>query len=137
MTLFEEVYDVFLSHISDHIFMNNDEDDEMKFRYLRNSVVRFSKCKKDLSKRTNDSFLDTLTDEEIQILGVCMVIEYLNPQIISLNNIKQALGSKDFSISSQANFLDALISLRENKKIEFNKLMLDYTYNNGNIGKLK
>ena len=137
MTSFDEIYDVFLSQISDSAFMDQDNDDQLKYRYLLNCIPRFRKCKKDLSKRDNSGFLEELTDEEILILGTLMVVEYLNPLIISIENLKQFLSTRDFSMTSQATHLRQLLELREVKRKESEKLVLDYTYNNGDLGKLR
>lgn len=137
MTSFDEIYDVFLSQISDSAFMDQDNDDQLKYRYLLNCIPRFRKCKKDLSKRDSSGFLEELTDEEILILGTLMVVEYLNPLIISIENLKQFLSTRDFSMTSQAAHLRQLLELREVKRIESEKLVLDYTYNNGDLGKLR
>lgn len=136
-TQFDEIYDVFLSQISDSIFMENDADDSLKYRYLLNSIPRFRKCKLDLSKRDGLSFVERLGDEDILILGTLMVVEYLNPLIISIENIKQFMSTKDFSMTSQAAHLKQLLDIRDTKRKEAEKLILDYTYNNGNLGNLK
>ncbi|MWV44967.1 hypothetical protein GRF59_15195 [Paenibacillus sp. HJL G12] len=136
-TQFEDIYDVFLSQISDSIFLEKDSDDNLKYRYLLNSIPRFKKCRQDLSKRDSESFDEALNDEDILILGTLMVVEYLNPLIISIENLKQFMSSKDFSMTSQAAHLKQLSDIREIKRKEADKLILDYTYNNGNLGNLK
>lgn len=117
--------------------MENDADDGLKYRYLLNSIPRFRKCKLDLSKRDGLSFEERLGDEDILILGTLMVVEYLNPLIISIENLKQFMSTKDFSMTSQAAHLKQLLDIRDTKRKEAEKLILDYTYNNGNLGNLK
>lgn len=136
-TSFDEIYDVFLSNLSDEVFMENDLDDSLKLRYLKNAITKFRKCKKNLSDRTDAQFNEDLSEDDIQILGLLMVPEYLNPQIVSLNNIKQSMGTKDFTITSQASFLESLMFLRKERMREVNKMILDYTYNNGKLGNLR
>jgi hypothetical protein len=136
-TSFEKIYDCFWSQISDPVLLKKDTDDALVFRFLQNSIPKFKRCQKDLSRRNESEFEEDLSDEEILILGTLMVIEYLNPQIITLENIKHAMGSRDFNLSSQATFLQSLISLRDMKKSEVNKLIIDYTYNNGNLKDLR
>lgn len=136
-TNFDEIYDVFLSQISDPVFMEKDEDDSLKHRYLLNSIPRFRKCKKDLSKRDQISFSEQLTDEETLILGTLMVIEYLNPLITSLKNVEQFMSTRDFSMTSQAAHLKQLMEMKTTKKTDADKLIVDYTYNNGDLGQLK
>lgn len=136
-TRFEEIYDIFLSQINDPVFIENDEDDQLKYRYLLNSIPRFSKCKKDLSDRDEEKFNIELSDEEKLILGTLMVIEYLNPQIMSLKHTQQFLNSKDFKLSSQSNHLDKMLTLQAQKRREVNKLIIDYTYNNAKMDELR
>ncbi|MNP49945.1 hypothetical protein D3C76_1441660 [compost metagenome] len=104
---------------------------------MRNAIPKFSKSKVNLSDRTDKDFNNDLNDEEILILGNLMIIEYLKPQIISLENIKQSISSKNFVLTSQANFLQSLLTLRDTIKSEVNKLILDYTYNNGKVNELR
>ena len=136
-TNFEEIYDVFLSQISDPVFMQRDGNDLLKYRYLLNSIPRFRRCKKDLRDRTEYTFNESLDDEEQLILGSLMVLEYLNPLIISIKNIEQFMSTKDFSMTSQAAHLKQLLDMKDSKKIEVDKLILDYTYNNGDLSLLK
>ena len=117
--------------------MEQDEEDELKYRYLLNSIPRFRRCKQDLVDRDNEQFNIALTDEEKLILGVLMVVEYLNPQIITLKHMQQFLNSKDFKLSSQGNHLDKLLDMRETKRKEADKLIIDYTYNNGKLSELR
>ncbi|OMD71249.1 hypothetical protein BSK50_26385 [Paenibacillus odorifer] len=71
------------------------------------------------------------------ILGSLMVVEYYNPQINNLSLLKQSMSNKDFVMTSQANHLAGLRLLRTEKKNEINKFIIDYTYNNGDIGALR
>ena len=66
-----------------------------------------------------------------------MVVEYLNPLIISIENLKQFMSTKDFSMTSQVAHLRQLLDLRETKRKEVARLILDYTYNNGDLRKLR
>lgn len=136
-TNFEEVYDVFLSQINDAKFINTDADNLLKYRYLLNSIARFPKCMIDLKKRSETSFVEELTDQDILILGNLMVVEYLSPKIISLKNLEQTMSTKDFSMTSQAAHLKQLSDIKKDKQSEMNKLMIDYTYLNSDLRKLR
>lgn len=135
-TLFIEVYDYFLSQIDDPNFIEMDDDDALKYRYLLNSIPHFRNCPK-LKDRNENEFFEDLTDMEIMILGGLMVAEYYNPQINTLNLLKQSVSSKDFSMTSQANHLKTLQDLKSSKKQEINSLMVLYSYDNGDLGALK
>jgi len=136
-TEFIKIYDVFLSQISDPIFTEHDPEDELKKRYLLNCIPKFRICKSDLSKRTEDAFEDDLTDEEILILGTMMVVEYLSPMIIRLENMKQFLSSKDFNLKSQSAHLEALRSIKLDKEREVERLLINYSYYNGKLDELR
>lgn len=138
-TPFEEVYHFFLSKVSDYSFVNLTEGElEEEFeKYLRSACSKFftaeSRLRKDLTFKT---FENNLTDLELEILSLLMVIEYLNPKIISTENMKQFLASKEYKIYSQANHLSKLIELKNSIKQEVTHLMSSYSYKDG-IGGLE
>ncbi|WP_405168522.1 hypothetical protein [Paenibacillus sp. FSL H3-0286] len=136
-TNFEEVYDAFLSQINDAKFITIDEDNSLKYRYLLNSIARFPKCKIDLKKRSETGFDEDLTDQDILILSNLMVIEYLSPKIISLKNLEQTMSTKDFSMTSQAAHLKQLSDIKKDKQNEVSNLIIDYTYLNSDLRKLR
>lgn len=117
--------------------MNTDEDNLLKYRYLLNSIARFPKCMVNLKKRSETSFDEELTDQDILILSNLMVIEYLSPKIISLKNLEQTMSTKDFSMTSQAAHLKQLSDIKKDKQNEVNKLLIDYTYLNSDLSKLR
>jgi hypothetical protein len=136
-TLFEEVYDAFLSQIEDSRFIEIDEDNSLKKRYLINSIARFHRCKLDIKKRTDTYFEEELTDQDILILATLMVVEYLSPKILSLKNLEQTMSTKDFSMTSQAAHLRQLSDLKKDRQSEVNKLLVEYTYLNSDLSKLR
>lgn len=140
-TTYDDIFDVFLSQISDSTFINIPTVDltDLMQRYLQNAIPKFRRCKQDLTNRDdiNATFNITLTDEEQLILGYLMVIEYLSPRIYSIELIKQSMSNRDFTITSQANHLKQLQELKNNKQREVSKLIVDYTYNNNDLSGLK
>lgn len=136
-TTFEQIYDIFLSQIDDVDFLNYDEDDAYKLRYLLNSIPQFKSCRNNLTDREQNGFSNTLTDEEQFILGNLMVLEYLKPRITSLKNISQSMSTRDFSMTSQANHLKQLSELKKDKSSEVDSLIISYTYTPENVSKLK
>lgn len=138
-TLFTEINSIFTRKISDYSFVNltqTDLDNILK-GYLESSIPKFKKCKTSLSDRTATQFNQTLTDEEKEILGILMIFEWLNPQILNIELLKQALSSKDWSAYSQANHLKELRILREDMQSESERMMTSYSYDNGKIEDLK
>jgi hypothetical protein len=138
-TPYSSVYDIFLSLFDDITFITVDSDDSLKKRYLQNSIPKFRRCLQDLTNRddVNNTFNITLSDEEQLILGNLMVIEYLNPKIVSSKLIQQSMTSREFEMTSQANHLRQLQELKTDKQKEVSKLIVDYTYNNSDLSRLK
>ena len=140
-TPYTAIYTSFLDKISDQ-YLASMVDEDLKtllLKYLNNAVPKFHKCKNDLSQRTdeNDGFVDNLTVEEIEILANLMVVEWLRPHVNNLELLKQALTPKDFKLTSQANHLKELQTLRRDAQAEISRLLVDYSYNNNSLDDLQ
>ena len=140
-TPYTAIYTSFLDKISDQ-YLASMVDEDLKtllLKYLNNAVPKFHKCKNDLSQRTdeNDGFVDNLTVEEIEILANLMVVEWLRPHVNNLELLKQALTPKDFKLTSQANHLKELQTLRRDTQAEISRLLVDYSYNNNSLDDLQ
>ncbi|SDX95502.1 hypothetical protein [Thermoactinomyces sp. DSM 45892] len=129
MTPLRQVYEVFLSKISDYTFLSltPSQIEEDLFGYLRSATTRFHRCKKDLSIQSN-SLVSTLTLFEIEILVTLMICEYMKPLILSSELMKQSLSDKDFRIYSQANQIRELNLTYRMFRTEAQRLMTDYNY---------
>ena len=57
-------------------------------------------------------FVNDLTDEEINILAILMMRDWLQRQVTSIENIRMKYSGTDFKMTSQANHLQKLISLQ-------------------------
>lgn len=140
-TPYTTIYTSFLDKISDQ-YLASMIDDDLKaqlLKYLNNAVPKFHKCKKNLSERTDeqDGFANELSDEEIEILANLMVVEWLRPHVNNLELLKQALTPKDFKLTSQANHLKELQTLRRDTQAEISRLLVDYSYNNNSLDDLQ
>lgn len=137
-TSVSEVFDNFLSKISDYSFLSvnitDDEINEELMGYLKSATVRFYKCNNNLKIVMNGEgehmFVSELTPFEIEVLTVLMIVEYMKPQVLSSEVIKQSLSDKDFRIYSQANQLRELNLLYRMFRTEANKMITEYTYFN-------
>ena len=58
------------------------------------------------------SFIVSLTSEEINILAILMMANWLQRQITSIENIRMKYSGSDFKMTSQANHLSKLLSLQ-------------------------
>jgi len=136
MTNISEIYDVFLSKISDYSLLDPSltqmDIEEDLFGYFRSARAKFYKCKNDLNTTTDESgdtfIVSDLEPYEIEILVALMIVEYLKPQVLSTEVIKQSLSDKDFRIYSQANQLRELNLLYRTLKREANKMITEYSF---------
>lgn len=137
MTYFEDVYEFFLSKIKSYDLAELTEDE---IKEELNSLIKlaFPKCtvfkgkiKIDLD---NESFVvkgkDSLSLEEMEILSLAMLLQYISPLIARDENLKQTLSSKDFSSTSQANHLEKLLILKKSIDADLNYAMNSYTFGN-------
>lgn len=69
-----------------------------------------------------------LTGLEIDILTHLMLVEYMKPQLIATEVMKQSLSDKDFRIYSQANQLRELNLLYRLLQREAKAMITEYTY---------
>ena len=138
-TTFEEIYAVFQSQISDIEFNNLTSFEDLQKFYLINSISNFRRCLQDLNNRddTASTFNITLLQDETKILGYLMVIEYLSSQIVTNKLLRQSMSTRDFNQTSQAAHLEKLILLKNDRQKDISKMIVDYTYNFGDLSKLK
>jgi hypothetical protein len=136
MTKMEEIYDSFLSKISDYSFLSDtitEQDiNEELFAYFKTARTKFYRCNNPLDTVEDElgdlEFTVDLHPMEIEVLTVLMIVEYLKPQMITSETLKQSLSDKDFKIYSQASQLREIRLLYQAMKTEANKLITEYTY---------
>lgn len=90
----------------------NDETETLSFT-LKNTV-------------DDESDLEFVQD----VLGQGMKIAWLNPRLVSAENIAQMYGGKEEKFYSQANHINALLSLKNDTKKELKSIIKDYGYTN-------
>ena len=135
-TPYSKIYDRALAKITDYdLALLPDEDLHLMLKgWLTSSVSKFRKCKSDLSDRDDELevFNADLVDEEIEILALLIVGEWLEPQVNSVLLTHQMFGGKEEKYYAQANQLAEVKALRDEIRTEARKLMRDYTYFSGN-----
>ena len=135
-TPYSKIYDRMLAKITDYDLAFIPEAD-LRFMlrgWLNSSISKFRKCASNLADRDDELevFNVDLVDEEIEILALLMVCEWLEPQINSVTLTHQMFGGKEEKFYAQANQLAELKALRDDTRTEARKLMRDYTYFSGN-----
>jgi len=134
-TPYSTIYNKFLSRISDYQLLNllktdvTSGEDTMK-NNLDSAIVRFSKCKTDLTDIDDVKFQfnQSLTLYEIDILAMGMILDWIEPQVNNILLLTQVLNNGDFKTYSSANLLDKLLNLQEKTQLKLDRLIVDYTY---------
>lgn len=147
-TLVSEVYDSFLTNISDYRLATSSEVDieETLKRYLKKAKSKFPQMSRKLNIEVNNESEEyfceiiknknneseiiptTLSDLEVEIISTLMTVEYLRPQVLSTKILSQHLSDKDFKINSQANHLKELNLLYRQLKKESAIMLTKYSY---------
>lgn len=135
-TTYDEIYRRFLGKIKDYDLESSSLSEEDKYTillsYLNSAIPNFYTCKQNLSDKDDvlSTFNITLSPIEQEILSLYMVSEWLRPQILSQDNLFNALGTKDYNIYSPGNLLDKLTKLKIESDKEVADLSKIYYYQN-------
>ena len=145
-TLFSQVYDSFLSKITDDMYLELDELDTFRMleQLLLSAIEKFEFPRIDLtdyelmeiSDETaytgvesdnqevvaiiyeGGNFNNALTHEEINILAVYMIVEWLSQQLASVENTRMKYSGSDFKFTSQANHMQKILQLKKDYQRE-------------------
>jgi hypothetical protein len=79
VTPFSAIYDVFMSNITDDMYMELTEAETVALQgeLLLNAIPWFEFPRFNLDARNNEGFFVALTNEEIKILATYMIVEWL------------------------------------------------------------
>lgn len=126
-TEFQEVYDIFLSKITDFDYLNLVESDlqEELLQKLKSATATFfgSDIRLNIDMEIFNKELDGIEQE---ILAYGILYEWLSPTVFSIENTKQYINSSDWKIYSQANHLDELRLLLKDIEKKRDYLMRRY-----------
>ncbi len=146
MTSFSLVYDSFLSKITDDMYLQLTQLDTYRMleELLLSAIEKFEFPRQDLTDyqintvaderiyngpQTNyeDSlaivyedgqFNATLTHEQINILAVYMIVEWLSQQLASVENTRMKYSGSDFHFTSQANHMQKILEMKKDYQRE-------------------
>lgn len=140
-TPYEDVYQYFLSKISDYVFlrMSDEELKETLHIYLKTAINQFEASSIDLSLRDDmlEEFQEDLPEKEIDILAGLMVVAYLKSRLLASENYKLAMADSDYKIYSQANHIKELSALYKEMRKEMDVQVTKYSYKNQKWGENK
>lgn len=128
MNTFEDVVDLFLTLVSDINFLDYSEEELYEELGLKTKIV-IAKANvfKNLSYNKNKmDFNRKVDDREATIISHGLVVEWLTPKVFNFELLETQLGSKDFTMFSNANKLSEMRALLNASKQEFYGLISDY-----------
>lgn len=105
-------------------------------QYLYSSIGEFAPvCRSDLSDRDEIifQFNQDLTEAEVEILAIGEAYFWIQPHVLSSENLHNMFSVKDANFFSPANLLKEMQALRDALWKEFRRRIVDYTYRNGDI----
>jgi len=140
ITPFSNIYDSFLTKVTDDMYMELTRDDTYKLlqELLLSAIPKFEFPRHnlfdyELSYITvnvdGDSGVPTdvynvgyfnsiLTLEEINILATYMIVEWIGQQLASIENVRMKYSGTDFKFTSQANHIQKLLTLKKDYERE-------------------
>lgn len=117
LTTLDEMYDVFLGHITDDMFMELTREDTMEIldEILMGALPYFEFPRKNIFDIDwqGRHFNVQLTAEEELIICKYMIAVWVGYQLASIEVVRQKYSSSDFSFTSQASHLSKLIQLKQ------------------------
>jgi hypothetical protein len=131
-TPYEKIYERFLNSVTDFNLAELDDNtlDEMLRDWLHKAIVR-TRTSSDLSRDDEtDVFNNDLSDLDVELLSLGMKLAWLDQTIASTELTLQFVGGKEEKWFSQASHISELRALREDTKLEIQKLHSYNTYVN-------
>ena len=145
-TSFSLVYDSFLSKITDDMYLELTELDTFRMleQLLFSAIEKFEFPRVDLTDYrileitdqtqytgiesnyqpvvaiiyNQGEFNSKLTHEEINILAIYMIVEWLSQQLASIENTRMKYSGSDFKFTSQANHMQKLLQIKKDYERE-------------------
>jgi hypothetical protein len=140
-TPYSDVINVFLGKVNDYDLPNftDTQREEIVTGYLLSACRKFYKiCLIDLTDRDDvaKQFNETLDDEVTDIVSELMMVEWLKPKVLSSENLKNCLSTKDYSMFSPANLLNSIRETYELCKKDAKSLINNYSFEHADFNEL-
>ncbi|PCF50169.1 hypothetical protein [Staphylococcus delphini] len=132
MTEFNLIYDKFLSKITDFSYAQLDKEtlEEDLKRKLIQALAYFTQLDDEKAEYVDNVFMSDLTVLEQEILANLMVINHLDKFIVSEDNMRILLNSKDYKQYSQATLLKELKSTKAEYQSDVEAMKNAYSFRN-------
>ena len=117
MTTLETIYDEFLSSITDDMYMEltQEETIPLLFDLFKSAISWFEFPRFNINAYDMDleAYEHTLSQEEIKIIAIYMIVEWLGQQLASVELVRMKYSGSDFKFTSQANHMHKLQNLQK------------------------
>lgn len=132
-TPYEKVYGRFLNKCSDFNLADLDDHtlNEMMKDWLDSAIIR-TRTSSDLSARDDEAevFENDLTDQDVELLGMGMILAWLDQRIQSTEYTNLFIGGKESKFYSPSQQLAELRNLRADISREMQQIYCYSTYTN-------
>ncbi|EKI4463988.1 TPA: hypothetical protein R1960_000805 [Staphylococcus delphini] len=132
MTEFNLIYDKFLSKITDFSYAQLDKEtleEDLKKKLIQ-ALAYFTQLDDEKAEYVDNVFMSDLTVLEQEILANLMVINHLDKFIVSEDNMRILLNSKDYKQYSQATLLKELKSTKAEYQSDVEAMKNAYSFRN-------
>ena len=117
MTELKHIYNEFLSSITDDMYMEltEAETSAMLFELFKSALPWFEFPRFNLYDYDTDleTYNVLLTQEEIKIIAIYMVVEWIGQQLASIELTRMKYSGTDFKFTSQANHMHKLKDMQK------------------------
>ncbi|EMV3069528.1 hypothetical protein AACG64_000208 [Staphylococcus pseudintermedius] len=132
MTEFNLIYDKFLSKITDFSYAQLDKEtleEDLKKKLIQ-ALAYFTQLEDKKTEYVDNVFISDLSVLEQEILANIMVINHLDKFIVSEDNMRILLNSKDYKQYSQATLLKELKSTKAEYQSDVEAMKNAYSFRN-------
>ena len=132
-TPYEKIYQRFLNRTTDFNLAELDDYtlNEMLRGWLSSAIVRTRTLDSTLvCNDENECFENDLSELDVELLGLGMTLAWLDQTLNSTELTLQFVGGKEEKYYSQSAHISELRALREDTKLEMQKLHSYHTYTN-------
>ena len=141
-TSYSIIYDVALSKMREYSFLDMDDYEiyEALSPFLKSAEADFARiCIEPLDEVEIDrygvtqGYVADLSNESIEILALGVVCHWSTAYVADADKLRNALGTKDYSVFSPANLLNAVRNLRDTFLLEYHDRINRYSFLYGDL----
>lgn len=129
-TPYTTIYQRFLDKIVDFDLANMEDQDIATYcqNLMSSAMPKISAIESDFSDVDDSGFIDDLTGDELEVISSQMVVEWVERKLNTVQLLNIFVGTKDENMTSQANHINALISLRDKHRATVSRIICHNGY---------